>query len=277
MDRTGKERRGEARQARRGKEGTGMAGLGMAGTQPKRNWRQNVRTQQKRIPIAHLLEDMAIYPRHAVDDQHVKSLLDAIEAGATLPPIVAEKKNLRIVDGWHRYRAWRRHLGEEGSVEVEVVDYQNEAEVIKDAIERNARHGRRLDSMDKVRAVLMARGVGLTDKVIAHVMNIPESRVVKMATRVVNVTPESVRKLDRTQPIVIPVKRCMQHFQGQTITKEQADAHVSAPGTSYSLIVRQLHDALVYKLINRDDEKLRAQLVELGECLDAYLDATALT
>jgi hypothetical protein len=52
-----------------------------------------------------LVIDFSIYPRQAIDDQHVSALAEVLRAGGTLPPIVAECGTLRTVDGMHRIRA----------------------------------------------------------------------------------------------------------------------------------------------------------------------------
>ena len=107
------------------------------------------------MPLSELVEDWELYPRHSVDNSHVQTLALALETGATLPPIVADIKTKRITDGWHRARAYKRVVGNAAVVDVELVKYANEEELMYDAVVRNSRHGRRLDAIDQTRAVIM--------------------------------------------------------------------------------------------------------------------------
>jgi hypothetical protein len=94
------------------------------------------------LPLSSLMEDMDLYPRHSIDSTYVASLLEALKAGDQLPPIIIDKKSLRIVDGWHRARAYKRLHGASGSIDVITVQYKSEADIIFDAVKRNAGHGR---------------------------------------------------------------------------------------------------------------------------------------
>lgn len=43
----------------------------------------------KKIALATLKQDEALYPRVSIDHIHVQTLAAALQSGATLPPIVA--------------------------------------------------------------------------------------------------------------------------------------------------------------------------------------------
>src|SRR4030067_3629137 len=87
----------------------------------------------KSLPLAELIEDMDFYPRHAVDSVHVANLVAALESGAILPPIVADKNSKRITGSWHRCRAYRRFLGDDCVIDAELVNYKSDAEMKYDA------------------------------------------------------------------------------------------------------------------------------------------------
>ena len=224
-----------------------------------------MRSKLVTMPLAGLIEDMAIYPRHAIDSTHVASLVGALEAGETLPPIVADNASKRISDGWHRGRAHKRHSGPECEVEVLLVTYPNEAAIMLDAVARNATHGRRLDAMDRRRSVLMLRAVGLSDAKIGEAMRLPESRVETLSIRVAEAPKSSEGVIPGTSSIAL--KRCSFHLAGARMTKRQADAHRSMPGTTLTLIARQLRLALTEGLANMADDKLMDELRMLEEVL----------
>lgn len=229
------------------------------------------KTELATIPLAELVEDMDLYPRHAVDSAHVQGLVFALQSGATLPPIVADKRSKRVTDGWHRRRAQKRFLGAEGAVEVELIDYAGEAEMKLDAARRNAQHGRHLDAIDRTRCVLMLRASGFDDAQIAGALNVPEKRVEKLAIRVAAAPKGSVDSVPGTRSIVL--KRSVQHMNGQRLTKSQAQAHSMLPGTSFLLITKQLCQGLAENMVNLEDERLVAQLEKLRSLLDDKLGA----
>lgn len=216
----------------------------------------------EQIPIATLVEDMSVYPRHAVDDANVASLVAAIHAGATLPPIVADLKSKRVTDGWHRIRAYRRAIGPEAVVAVDLRDYADEKELFADAVRLNSIHGRKLDRIDQIRIVTLARSMGISDKEIAVVMSIPEERIEVLSVRIATAPSGTDGTVTGTNSVAL--KRSASHLKGSSMTKEQVDVHKSAPGVSYLLIARQLTDGLAVGLINLEDERMKAQLLDLG-------------
>lgn len=220
------------------------------------------------IPLAELVEDMAVYPRHAVDDVHVSKLVKALEVGETFPPLVADKKSKKLSDGWHRTRAYRRVLGPEGVVDVELRDYASDAELLLDAIVMNATHGRPLDKIDQIRCVVLCENAGVDSARIAVAMKISVHDVEKLEIRVATVPTGSTGTIPGT--IRIAMKRPVRHLSGTTLTQRQADAQQSVPGTSYLLLADQLYDAVTLDMANREDEHLMEKLRALRDALVTY-------
>ena len=50
------------------------------------------------VPLSQLVKDYTVYPRKDVFWQNVESLVEALRAGATLPPIIVDRATHRIVD-----------------------------------------------------------------------------------------------------------------------------------------------------------------------------------
>lgn len=141
----------------------------------------------KSVALSSLVEDFDFYPRHAVDSTHVSQIALAVKAGATMPPIVADAKSLRIVDGWHRRRALMRVLGPSAEVKCDLRAYDSDADMLLDAIRLNAGHGRRLDRTDQIRCIKMTEQLGITHETIAVALHVPEERVKLLSVRVVKV------------------------------------------------------------------------------------------
>jgi hypothetical protein len=221
------------------------------------------------LPIAELIEDFSIYPRHAVDDAHVASLVNALKAGVKLPPVVIERKSKRIADGWHRVRAYRRVVGPEAVIEAEEVDYANDAELLKDAIRRNSAHGRKLDGIDQVRVIELCREHGIERRAVAVILNVPEERIEKLSVRIARAEKAGPGTVPGTTTVAL--KRPLAHLAGTNLTTAQVEAHQRAPGVSYLLIVHQLGEALACGFINRADERLMNGLRALSEGLHEFL------
>lgn len=227
----------------------------------------------KTIPLAELIEDGAIYPRHAVDDHHVTQLAYALKSGATLPPVVAEATSKRIVDGWHRTRAARHVFGPNGRIEVDLRTYAGERELLEDAVGLNAHHGRKLDSQDRTRAINMLEGVGTQPLRIQAILSLPEAQYVKLRVRTAVSPipiPDVIPGTNR-----VPIKIVGRHLEGTTLTTEQATAHASLPGTPPQLHIAQLRKFLESGMVNRQDSKLVASLRTLYTVLGAYLSTVA--
>jgi DNA modification methylase len=84
-----------------------------------------------------------LYPRLKEDDAAIERYRAAIEK---LPPIVVARGGI-LVDGFHRWQAFKR----ENRTEVPFVDLGNlsDAQIIRESIERNAKHGQQLSAADK--------------------------------------------------------------------------------------------------------------------------------
>lgn len=247
------------------------------------------RTRRVALPLAALIEDPSIYPRHAVDGVYVNQLVDALRAGAVLPAPIAEEGTQRLVDGWHRVRASRKVLGAAGVIDIVLKTYEDEQEVILDAIALNAGHGRKLDRMDRVRSVLLAEQAGAPVERIALALHTTPDKVQKLTIRIAYApSPGAAAQVldaleDATAPgrsdlpapatVRVILKRPLQHLTGVTLSADQAEAAQGQAGTSHLLQVRQLLAALRFDLINPTDVRLRNALAELHAELGDYLQS----
>ena len=216
------------------------------------------------MPLAELVEDMAFYPRHAVDSQHVANLVQAIHAGCQLPPVVADRESKRITDGWHRTRAYCHALGPDASIEVEIVPYPDEASMKLDAAAHNASHGRRLDAIDRMRCVVMLR-IGIQR--YADRLGPERARGEGVEVGCSAGTHQPAANGNITGTSTIALKRCVGHLADTRLTREQAEVHQSLPGTSFLLVARQLRRALETAMVDLSDEKLVEELKALNSPL----------
>lgn len=219
----------------------------------------------RKVKLADLVEDFSLYPRVQVDGSNVADIARAIQAGSSIPPIVADRKSLRIADGFHRRRAWLQVLGEDGEVEADLIAYKDETDLLRDAISRNATQGRRLDQKDRTRCVLLLERRGLTSESIAISLHTTVGRVEELRVRVVTVDSGS------GDPEPVPVKPNAWPKAGQqprTVTPEQADVLRSSSGWRTGQTVTQLTRELRSGAINvGDDPTLAAKFWDLDQVI----------
>ena len=86
-----------------------------------------------------------LYPRIKPNDEAIERYRDALEK---LPPIVVARDGV-LVDGYHR---WQAHVREEvETIQAEDLGNLSDAEILREAIVRNASHGQQLSRADKQR------------------------------------------------------------------------------------------------------------------------------
>jgi hypothetical protein len=221
------------------------------------------------VRISALVEDFSIYPRHAVDGTHVNRLTESVLAGEQLPPIVVDKPSLRVVDGFHRVRVYRRVLGPEADLQVDLREFAGHAALVSAAVEANTRHGKALDQIDRVRCAVLMRDAGIDQKQIALVLRVRPVVVDRLLVKVAVAPSGSGGTVPGTDAIAL--KQAAIHLSGQTLTREQVEVHGMLPGTSLTLLARQLCNALNTGFVDARNERLHDVLLELHQALERYL------
>jgi hypothetical protein len=221
-----------------------------------------------RLPLADLVEDFDLYPRHAVDNSYVGDLVRASQAGSNLPVPVIWRDGWRIIDGFHRVRCYARLHGKNAEIPVEIRTYPNEAAAIKDAVALNASHGRKLDSQDKTRSALMLERAGVSPQEIAVTLHVPEKRVREIVARVVIVKQNGHTEKRPAKPGL----RAKRGEQPRVVTADQYAVSQSSSGWGPRQTVRQLIRELEADLV---DEELQEDLELLHRRLGEWLGALA--
>lgn len=123
------------------------------------------------MKVSETFEDLAIYPRNQVDDIWASMLAHKLKMGATLPPILVDKKTKKVVDGFHRRRAYIKVYGANCEIPVEQMSFKNDAEMFMESMRRNAQHGKPLSTVDVLMCVARGRDFGLDVEIIAKELN----------------------------------------------------------------------------------------------------------
>lgn len=191
------------------------------------------------VRLADLVEDWDIYPRHNFDVSWVRRMVDALETGSKLPPPVVARRGMRIVDGWHRVKAYRKFLGVGASIQADVRSYKSEADIVKDAVAFNSDHGRKLDAQDTARSALLLERHGVVISDISVILRMPEEKI-----RRITIDPSQVvvtRVADRVEKIPAkPAARSPGAATPRELTSEQEAAHRSASGWGETQMARDL-------------------------------------
>lgn len=215
------------------------------------------------IKASWLVEDFDLYPRGDVDGSHVLSLVQAIESGVSLPPVVACKKTKRIADGFHRRRALMRFHGDDVTIPVVLKAYKNDAELYAEAMMANSAHGRRLTSVDFSRAMTKGRALGMDDATIAKCLHLTIDKVTELV----------IDRSAKCGRITVPIKRTISHMAGKVLTKEQSAANDKLSGMNQAFYANQLITLIESDLLDKADERLIERLRVLHGLLDAILAA----
>ena len=224
----------------------------------------------RKVKVCELVEDFDLYPRGDVDDHNVHYLRMALRAGDTLPPIIVEKKTLRIADGFHRKRAYTKEYGEQFEIEVIEKTYRNDGELFLDAARYNARHGHNLSRFDRAKCILRAEQFGISLEQIASALAITSEAAGELRTNRVGQLRATVQSGNK--PMEIPLKRTIEHKAGMTLTKAQEDANGKLSGMNASFYVNQICILIENDLIDKKNIKLFERLSHLRELLDGILE-----
>src|SRR5580765_905255 len=131
-----------------------------------------------KLAIDKIVIDENIYPRSSVNEFNIAKLVSALSTGTALPPITVEAKTFRLVDGRHRYEAYKRKKLK--TIEAVTKVYANEADLFADAVRNNIGHGQPLDSYTVRSAIIRLTEYGYSKDAISDVVRMPLEQIEKI-------------------------------------------------------------------------------------------------
>lgn len=218
--------------------------------------------RKAKLAVGSLLLDFNLYPRAEIDKYHVRELQAALEAGVTLPPLLVDTKSKRVVDGFHRVKAFLRLYGVTAKIECVLRDYLAENDMLRDAMALNSAHGRALSRYDKAHAIQLADGLGLSREDTAKALSMTVERVESLL-------------LERTTASGEVLKRTMAHFAGDTLLPEQAAYNRGAGGMDQLFYIRQVIALVESNSIDWERHTVVSALRRLSEALEKALSVAA--
>jgi hypothetical protein len=213
------------------------------------------------IKVSKLILDYDFYPREQIQSYHVNELVQALDAGVVLPPIVVDKKTKRVVDGFHRVRAYQRFYGADAEIPATLKEYESEATMYLEAMAFNSAHGRPLSTYDKARCIARAEELELQPEVVAKALNTTVERITELRA-------ERIAFYEK-KPVVL--KRTAIHLAGTELEKEQLEYNVRAGGMQQTFYINQVIAMLEADAVDWDDEKTVKALKRLHGLLDKAL------
>ena len=212
-----------------------------------------------KMKLVNLVVNEAYFPRQSIDRGKIRQMVDALEAGRELPPLIATPEH-QIVDGVHRFYAQKQFLGVEGEIPVEVRTYASEEDLWQDIITLNVGRGSDLTSWD------IARVIEITDGVVAH----------DKLARWLNKTPEKLEQLRKSrmardaQGKPISIKNKIRHMLDQRLTQAQEAALDKMTGTPPHFDIEQLITLLTSDLVPYDNRHVEL-LEDLARAVVSWL------
>ena len=210
-----------------------------------------------KMKLANVILDYNLYPRGSVNKTQVARLIEAMDAGVELPPIVICKDSKRCVDGFHRHTAYRRHSGDDVMIDVIAKKYKTDAELFADSMRYNAQHGEPLTPYDRTHCLIRAESLGITREQVASALGITIDKIGKLHTQRVG----QLKTNGRARPFAL--KGSIRHMQGKPLTALQAETNAHLSGMPAQFHALQLIMLIDSDLLDVANEKLMESLQKL--------------
>ena len=224
------------------------------------------------FPVSDLILDYNLYPRSSIDRQNVRSIVEAMETGVELPPVIACEKSKRVVDGFHRVAAMKRVRGDDAEIAVEFRRYRTEGDLFAEAIRLNAPHGLKLNRTDRLRCYHLAKRLGVKEATIAKALSIDLKKLRSLIEErtATNGRPEPSEPSEKPrEPEPVILKPANKHLAGSRISEQQRLGNDRTGGNSQRFLVDRVIDLFECNLLDRSSETLMERLRHLRDILSS--------
>ncbi|MBA7465332.1 hypothetical protein ES707_00494 [subsurface metagenome] len=210
------------------------------------------------VKVTALVLDYDFYPREQIQSFHVRQMVEAMEAGVTLPPIIVDRKSKRVVDGFHRVRAYQKLYGRDTTIPTILKNYKTEADMFADGISLNTSHGRPLTPYDKARCIARAEELEMEPQLTAKALSMTPERLGELkASRIATY---------KMKPVTL--KRTMAHLAGEELTDEQYAYNVKAGGMNQTFFINQVIAMLEAEAVDWENDKVVNAFSKLHDLLN---------
>jgi len=190
----------------------------------------------------------------------------AMRNGDKFPPLLLESGTNKMVGGYHRYPAYEAEFGHEHEVEVAYRSYQNEVDMIADAVKDNSRHGNPLDGWSRRKAVIKMTELGSPPEEVAKVLGCSVKKIEEMAGMSVVYRCGNKKRFGA-------IKHGLEHITGSTVTKTEYANHAQNDrGVPARQQAQQLQRWLESGWVDINDAKTFSALEQLHASLETILN-----
>ena len=191
-----------------------------------------------KVKAIELIFDWNLWPRQAVqklDFTNLARMKVALRSGFALPPIIANKKDLRIIDGFHRTKAHLAVQGDEAEMEVILREYPNDAAMFLDAGTLNAYQGLTMSPKDRAHFILRCRKYKIPPAAVAMALRIDEEKMKEFIAK---------RSAKTKDGETIPLPAGARNLAGKKLTDVQEHYARTANGCMPEMYTSMLINAL---------------------------------
>lgn len=222
----------------------------------------------KTVKAIELILDWNLWPRQAIerlDSTNVARMKASLRAGFDLPPVVANTKDYRVVDGFHRTTAVLSVFGDDAKIKVDFREYKDDAEMFLEAGRLNAYQGLTLSPKDRAHFILKCRKMKIPPAAIADALHIDKVKMDDFVAKR-SATTEAGEK--------IPLPAGARNLAGKTLTETQEHYARTANGCLPEMYASMLINALKADALIMT-EKTIIRLCELRDLLDVICSEAA--
>lgn len=216
------------------------------------------------IDVSSLTWDSTFYPRQNISESHISRLADALRAGETFPAVVVDSKSLRIVDGTHRWKAWRRVHGDDSKIPCDLREYESESQMYLAAIDLNTAHGLDLTNFERTRCLLRLRELGIERETCLRALRMTSERAEKMLDH-----KTAIRVFSDGKQETVALKGSMSSFRGQVLSEKQVEVNRMAGGMKARYYVDLVIGLVESGVADSADAELLKRFMHLRELLKA--------
>lgn len=223
--------------------------------------------------LAGLVRDFTLYPRHHVLEFNVQSIMRALKAGSWMPPVIADRKTKKVVDGFNRCEAIGRLYGESADIAVEWRDYRDKAAMFEDAMLLNSSHGEKLNAYDMARCTIIAEQLGIQRERLAMCLGATVDWIDKLQHRKVAKGPDGPIPLKGTVTQWAKAQNAIAASGGESkpLTQRQVQANDGTSGPSWWFLLDKTIHLFRFGLVPFN-EKALSRVEKLLELTSAWLE-----
>ena len=222
----------------------------------------------KKIKAIELVFDWNLWPRQAIqklDSTNVSRMKESLRSGFSLPPVIVNKADYRIIDGFHRTKAHLEVFGDDAIMEVEFREYENDAAMFLEAGSLNAHQGLPMSPKDRAHFIIKCRRYKIPPAAIATALTMDVKKMKEFIKK---------RSAKTSTGETIPLAAGARSLAGKTLTTEQEHFATTANGCIPEMYISMLINALKATALLLTDKTL-LRLKELYNLIGVILDEAA--